>query len=325
MSSARIRSIVAFVVVACVVYFAYRNVYANPRAESIDKIGVIRGDIEQFRTRLGEHTDVERRLDRIASTTLGGDAAQVEHRLRRALGEIGRHAGLQDIVVDSGTPRAAPNPAGSSMPRIGGDFGKMLKQGADFYVVSASLRGVGTLDDALEALAIVQSQAWAHRVGSVTIKPEGLARELFEIRIDAISTLLMPDLVDADAPAPSWSPVNDSATARWAPIVSKNVFRTPVAPPVESPAPTPEPIAGTAPPAPPYADWKLTGLPSGQSGSVAGLSNTKTGENLLLEVGGTVLDAQLFEVDRFSAVFEIGESRFVVQIGQTLAQRQEIP
>lgn len=325
MTASRLKLLIIGVVVIGLGLLAYYRLYDKPRRVIVDDIATLKTSIDSYEQMLADARGSKARLQRIASTTLGESQAVVEARFRSSLGEIARHVALTDVVANSGRPKAAMNPAASSSPRVPGEFGKMLGRGADFYVLEGSLTGVGTLDQVLTALATVQSQSWVHRIGAVTIKPVGADRERFELRLDAIATIIMPDLVDPDAPSPGWTTVTRDQTQRWAPIVSKNIFRVPRAappPPVTNTAPEPEP---TPPATPPYDQWQLTGLPGGTSGRVAAMSNTRTNESLLLELGAYVLDAQLIELDRFSAIFQIGDGRYEVLMGQTLAERREIP
>lgn len=326
MMASRIKAVIIFAIVVAGATFGYFKVYEWPRRDIDDGIQAFRASIQAHEQRIDETRGTTERLRRVAATTLGDTHAEVEARFRSRLGEIARAGGLQEVVANSGRPLAAVNPGGSSSPRVPGEFGRMLGRGIDFYVVEGSLSGVGSLDQALTVLATVQAQAWVHRIGAVTIRPLGNEREQFELRLDGIATLLMPDLVDPEAPAPEWVALQRDDAQRWAPIVEKNIFRVPaVEAPPPPPAPKQDPPKPPPPAPPPYADWRLTGLPGGTSGMVAAMSNVRTGESRLLEVGATVLDAQLIEIGRFSAIFQIGGIRFEVLMGQTLAERREIP
>ena len=300
--------------------WGFHKVYQKPRKTLVDDIAALRSSIDGLEQMIDEVRDTKSRLEAVAATTLGDRQAEVEARFRSSLGEIARHTGLTDIVANSGSPRPAMNPA--SAARLRGEFGTLLKKGVDFYMIDGSLSGVGTLDQVLAVLATVQAQPWAHRVGGVTIKPTGPEDAgQFEMRLDAITTMLMPEIVDPDSPGPGWRPLEPHESDRWAAIVQKNIFRVPRAeapPVVAQPEVTPEPAK------PPYHEWRLTGLPGGTSGQVAGMTNSRTGESRLLEEGDQVLDAQLIYIDRFSTVFEIAGVRYEVLMGQTLADRREI-
>jgi hypothetical protein len=323
MSAARVKLVVGLVVVAGVAFAAYLRLYAQPRAALLDESASLRNEVGLYEDALSSRRGASAALGEIAGTTLGATPAQIEGRLRTALGEIARDCGLEDVVPNSGSPRAAVNPAARSSPRLPRSFTELLERQADFYVVEGSLTGVGTLDEALRTLATVQAQAWAHRVGAVTVRPVGMQRDQFELRIDRIATLLMPDLADPDAPAPGWRPLSEADALRWASITDKNIYRLPEAPP------EPEPVAEAPPPPPPagpaYGDWKLTGVTRGSSGIRVEMVNLRDSRQISLEVGEAVLDAQLAEVGRFSALFKIGDSLCEVGLGQTLAQRREIP
>jgi len=326
MKHARAKLLVGAVLVAGAGAYGYYKVYESPRADIDRQIDALRASGGQFEDRLDEERGTTARLEAVASTTLGATEAKVEARFRSSLGEIARHVGLTEVVANSGRARPAPNPAGASSPRIRGDFGRLLAEGADFYVIEGSLSGIGSLAQVLTALSTVQAQPWAHRVTTVSIKPANRERTQFEIRMDGISTLLTPDLVDESFEGPGWTPIDPREASRWAPIVEKNMFRTPVAPPPAPEPVTPEPEPDPpAPASPPYADWRLTGLPAGTTGRVAGFTRVSTGQSQLLEAGHSVLDAQLTEINRFSVVIEIEGVRYEVLIGQTLAERREIP
>lgn len=324
MKSSVIKIIAGVALVGGVGAYAYVRLFASPRTALVHEITSLQRGIVQYEDALRQQQGDKARLEAIGATTLGATQAQVESRFRSSLGEIARHCGLEQVVPNSGEARAVTNPAAQSSPPIRGEFGRMLKADPDFYVVQGSLTGVGTLDQVLETLATVQSQAWAHRVGSVTVRPIGAERAQFELRIDAISTIMMPDIVSAEASAPAWSALTERERKTWASVTAKNMFRLPSPPEAEvtevAAPPAPEPA-----PKPSYDQWKLTALPGGRTGSLAGLVNLSTGEQKFLEVGDSVLDAQLAEIDRFSAVFELAGQRCEVQIGQTLAERREIP
>ena len=79
-------------------------------------------------------------------------------------------------------------------------------------VCVARRRRARTATTATTTAASVTSTATSVAAHTVTIRPIGDEREAFDLRIDGIGTVMLPDVVDASAPAPSWSPLTERET-----------------------------------------------------------------------------------------------------------------
>jgi hypothetical protein len=302
-------------------YFGYQKFYAAPRAELLDQLTTARDGIAFFEDKLLAAAGVRDGLRAAALTTLGDKRDTAEHRFRTTLNSIAEGCGLREIKVDNRDPSPVNNPAGQQ--RLRGELGQALRRQVDFSVIRGTVRGTGTLDQVLRATAAVSAQVWVHRVESFSIKPLGLDRERYELRL-AVASMFLPELADKSAAEPARVELVASAADAWRPIVEKNVFRVPT--PVVVVAPTPPPAAPAnplpvAPPPPAYAEWKLTGVVESAAGAEALLVNIKTQERSTLEVGGAVLDAVFESGSGERAVFRIAEDRFEVAMGSTLDQR----
>src|SRR5262249_36596366 len=160
--------------------------------------------------------------------------------------------------------RVQPSPlvSNTKLPTNFAGLKKNLKKTPDFSVVSGSVEGVGTLENVLRNLALIQAQSWVHRVEGFSIAvASGRDRDHYKMRIDA-APLSAPDLAQAlEGDAPQSVPAV-GAEAIWRTIAARNPFKEPAPPPKVAGAPPAgqAPAAAAAPPpAPnPYADWKLT-------------------------------------------------------------------
>ncbi len=231
------------------------------------------------------------------------------------------------MVVQTGQPRAHASPlrnAKGVQSALKRALGKQKEP--DFQVVEGMLRGTGTLDQVLRALAAVQAQAWVHRVDDFSIKPKDKPREQFEFMV-SVSTMIAPNLVTTDK-EPTVVPPPPMMESMWSAVAGKNMFREPP-PPAPPPAPPPTVVAQTPaqtpppapPPAPPYNDWRLVGLVKTARGIEAWVLNTKTNERAVLSPGGKVLDLTFVDGSGERAVFDLGGQKFAFVNGQVLGVR----
>jgi hypothetical protein len=301
--------------------------YTAPRDALQAQIDTTRANIASLDKMLNGEFDLHKRAKQIGATTLAVKQDTLEHRFRSGLSRIGEQEGLAGVVVDDGTPTDQLNPL-LNVKGVPTTMKSSLRKSPDFQLVRGSLKGTGTLEQVLKAVAVVQAQPWVHRVEGFSIRPQGQGREKFELRLD-VATVFAPELVGKTEPeAPQVASVGPAAEPMWRAVVAKNVFKKP------SPADGPRPVevahapAGDAP-APaqpqvfaPYEDWKLTGIMSGGRGTEAFFTNVKTGAKVTVERGGQVLDAVLIDGSGEQVVVEIGGKRFVLLNGQTLAARR---
>ncbi len=305
----------------------YSRLYAAPRAKLLADLETSRSSINYYESKLTDALSVRDGLKAAAVNTLGDKRDTAEHRFRTTLNSIAEGCGLREIKVDNRDPSAVSNPAGqlTGQQRLPGAFGAALRKQADFSVIRGTVRGIGSLDQVLRATAAISAQTWVHRVESFSVKPIGVERERYELKL-AVATMFLPELAPKSAPEPARVELTAAASDAWRPIVDKNVFRVPPPVVVTQAPPPPPPVnqAPLAPAGPTYAEWKLTGVVESPKGCEALLVNVKTNERSTLVVGATVLDAVFESGKGERAVFRIAEDRFEVVMGSTLDQRQPV-
>jgi len=313
---------------AAAIFGAYLFVYANPRDELLGKIKGARDEEQRLVGLLKQRAVVNKKLAEFGATTLGKKLDVVDKRFRDGLNQIAAQCGLGGVVVQTGVPQSHPSPLRSAkgvQSSLKTALGKQSKDG-DFQVIEGTLKGTGTLDQVLRALASVQAQAWVHRVDDFSIKPKGKERDQFDFLV-SVSTMIAPALVATDK-EPTVVPAPQAMEAMWSAVAGKNMFREPpppapppAAPPTvvaQTPTPTPTPAP---PPPPPYNDWKLVGVVRTAKGVEAWVLNTKTNERAVLPPGGKVLELTIVDGTGERAVFDIGGQKFAFVNGQVLGVR----
>ncbi len=297
----------------------------GPVSEKREQIARARSVARQLGEQVEAMSGARDRLRSVGATMLAGDRDLLEHRLRAGLSELATEAGLAEVVVTSTPPRGVENPA--ARVRMTGGFAQLrqrLRARPDFYVVRGRVQGVGSLEAALRALAALEAQAWVHRVEGVTMRPSGQGRERVEFKAD-YAVAMAPDLApqEATAETPELAPIDEETGAAIAALGQRGLFRVP--PRAPEPAPVvvkaPEPAPKPAPP--PYQDWRLAGVMGG-SRSEAVLVHTGNGRSRVLGAGDSVLGAVFEEGEGERAVFRIGDARYEVFLGKSLADRREL-
>jgi hypothetical protein len=314
-----VRPAAAVVVLGSASALGYWLLYAKPRNDLRQQLDRHLSANATYEAYLRDRRHVADELKAVAATTLGAKEDEVVARFRTALGEIAeKDCGLTGVNVNTRKPVDVPDPAGVA-PRLLKPTGlrQALKKQRDFAVIEGDLEGHGRLDQVLKAAAMVQAQPWVHRVSSFSIKPEGRERDRFELKMGIATILMPPDLAPKGAPDVPIRTLDAAAPQQWASIVEKNVFKEPSAV-----AHAPAPAAHSAPPPPPYNDWRLTGVVESRLGIEAFLLNVKTQQRLTLPVGSAVADARFVSGAGERAVFEIGGQTYEVSNGQTLEQRR---
>lgn len=312
---------------AAAIFGAYLFVYASPRDELLGKIKAARDEEQRLVGLLKQRAVVSKKLSEFGATTLGSKLDVVDKRFRDGLNQIAAQCGLGGVVVQTGQPQAHASPLRSAkgvQSALKSAIGKLKEP--DFQVVEGTLKGTGTLDQVLRALAAVQAQAWVHRVDDFSIKPRGKEREQFDLTV-SVSTMIAPNLVTADK-EPTVVSAPAAMEAMWSAVAGKNMFREPP-PPAPPPAPPPTVVAQTPtpaptpapPPPPPYNDWRLVGLVKTAKGVEAWVLNTKTNERAVLSPGGKVLDLTFVDGSGERAVFDLGGQKFAFVNGQVLGVR----
>lgn len=327
----------------------YRG-YAKQRAALVASIGDYRSDIDTRERELEGAARVKRALRTFADTGLGTDELAVSASLRTALNEIVAHYGLADAQVTSAKAVGVKNPAVEAHPA---ELAKKKElRSPDFYAISGTLVGKGTLEQAMRTMATLELQPWVHRIDGFNMKPVGKEHDRVELTIMLTSAFLPEKELRSRAVGPdqrAWRPVeelesealrgnnlpsqSDAIAAIGTTInrvVAKNIFKEPALPaqpPVAHNDMPPNPGQPEQPPPPPgptYADWVVSGIARGKDGVELMLVNDKTNEPKSLPVGGQVLDAKFVDGSGEVARIQIGQTMFEVRIGQRLSERKAL-
>jgi hypothetical protein len=291
----------------------------------------VQASIGTLRAGLRAREEVRTRMNRAGRDLLASKLDLLSARFRDGLARVGEQSGLGSVVVEHGQPQDVDSPV-LDAKGISTDLKRELRRVPDFQVVRGTVRGTGTLEQALRALGTLQVQPWVHRIEGFTLRPTGKSRERFELKVD-VATIYSPALAGLagnGGPMPELVAPSARDEESWRAIARGRMFGVPVlaggpgeAPPVtiaaaapdEAPPPHPTPFA-------PYEDWKLTGLAVGRTGPQALFLNLKTGDRLTVLKGGQVLDAIFVDGEGEQATVEIGGKKFGVSVGATLASRK---
>ncbi|MBX3358762.1 MAG: hypothetical protein KF745_10060 [Phycisphaeraceae bacterium] len=295
----------------------YQRLYRIPTDELSARIGQVRKEIEEREAESDRLPGLRKRLGEIASTTLARSEEGVAAAMRTALNEIAAECRLDQPTVTTREPVAIKSPAS----KAGELSSKSARAQADFYAVEATVQAVGSMDAVIRAVATLDHQKWVHRIDRWGIRPVDKARERFELSVQ-LTTLMMPDVAPATEIAFGdgrvWEPLADEQFARYRPILANANFREP--PAVRGPeAPA---VASVAPASPAYEDWKVTAVVRGRHGWELWLANGKSGQQTSLTPGSRVLDATFVDAAGEDATIEIEGTRYVVELGRTLADRR---
>lgn len=310
------------VVVGLMGWFAFEKVYAAPKRALLAEIAGARAGAEAYERALEQQRPVRERLERIASTTLGRQFDRLEHQYRTGLSRVAEGSGLSEVVVSSSPAKQERNPAGSA-GRLDAGLQRRIRGATNFSVVRAQVKGVGTFEQVLVAMATLGRQPWLHRVEGFSLRPVGRERDRFELRVE-VATIWMPDLAKEEITEVAIAAPGSADVEAWQAIVAKNVFRQPTPPPAPPPtvvATAPKVEKPKPPPPPAWGEWKLTGVIAGRRGLEALLVNTRSNERLVLVPGGAVLGAKLIGGEGEQAVFELEGAMWTVRAGMTLADR----
>ncbi len=307
-------------------WWGYERVYAQPRRAVEEELTSARQHFERTQADVNTLPQVTRQIRDLAAGQLGQTEERVEANLRTALNEIAASAGLSGVVVTTGEAARMKNPAALVSSEWSGS-GRGRREQIDFRAMSASLKGVGTLSQALRVLAVVQHQAWAKRVDGFVINPVGDAKERntvdFTVRL---TTVFVPEVTPAETVTAEnlWRVPPPEVVAAFGAVVSKNVFREPAKAAVAQKPPPPAPPGPTTV-ALAYGDWRVVALVKGAAGPELWLNNEKTQQRVMLALGQGVLDAVFVGAEGAEAArVKIGEQEFRVGLAQTLGERQAV-
>lgn len=289
-----------------------------PRTELQERITYLRGGISGLRDGLADEFEVRDRLAQFQTRTLGSDPDVVQHLFRKMLGEIASDSGLGGVVVSDRPFLARTNPAVEARTRELSDF----RGSIDAYELEASLVGEGSLESVLGCLAMIESQAWVHRVRGVSLKPLGRDRSRMELRVE-VSTFFAEDLEPDEQP--SITPARPEEVSRLAVLAERNLFRPP---PPEPVAPqvvqAPKPAAPAPPPPPPYGEWQVVGVTTAAEGERVMVRSRKSGQTRTLSPGQSILGLRFEGAKHGGAIFVEGEARLEVLLGWGLDRRRPL-
>lgn len=306
-------------------YAVINSAYLKPAARLRDQIAGMDATYERASRVMEDWPKYRGQLRDFGRTLIGSEFDQVEHRLRTSLQAIGEQSGLRGVQVSNGRPKAERTPLATA--RLRGSLGRKLAESTDFGIIKGAFKGVGTLEQVVQAMAVLQVQPWLHRIDRVSIAPRGRERVNFELDV-AFSVMFAPDLCPAEAGMPAIVEPGEDVLTKVRAIAARNVF---VAPPPDKPdePPVVEPEreeVAPPPPPPPYDRWKVTGLVErrveGTTVSVeAWVLNLDSGERRILTPGDEILGHVLEWVDGERGYFVFEGRRVVIAQGQTLADR----
>lgn len=311
-------------------WFGLNSAYIRPKEELQSRIQARRTSIAALENTLRDRPEVRSDAKAIGAGLLAEGIDELNARFRDGLARVAEQEGLVKVTVETRPPKDELNPLVGTKG-ISTTLKRDLRKFPDFAVVRGTVKGQGSLEEALGVVAALEAQDWVHRVESFSIKPTDKDRTQFEVRVEA-ATIFAPDLARAAGsagPEPTLALASEKTVDLVRQVAGKNVFRKPIdigepAAPAVTVRTTPEPGAAP-PPAIPFAtyeDWKLTGVALGRAGAEAFFLNVRTGEKVTVQRGGAVLDAVFLEGQGETAVIEIGGKRFEVTNGQTLAARK---
>lgn len=325
MTRQRLILILALIVLVPVIGYVYVSKrYLGPKRDLEETIDSRRAWVESVQNYLDRERRIQRDLAEYAARTLGRSEEEVEHALRSALNDLGARYGLARLTVSTNMRGAVGSPAVAA--RVD-EFkrNRALRDMSDFSRAEATLTGTGSLERVLGLVQAAQELPWLSRLDSVDVAARDNGAR-FELRLK-LTTLYFRDIAPRDgyaAELPEATPLTEPVQT----LAARNVFHLPPPPQPEA-KPTPQPVAQkpepkpTPPPPPPYDQWKVTGITTTASGPELWLLNQKNKQRRVLLVSQRILGATFVGLgpQREQAIIEIDGERFLVGLGNTLAQR----
>jgi hypothetical protein len=315
----------AVIAVGIAGFVGYRFVngsYLEKRAEIESKISAAETWIERAEKELDGRRRLRRDMQVFIDRSLGQTPEVVEHRLRASLNELGERNGLVGLAVDTSMREGVASPATARVR----EFSKEMRELPDFHRAEATIRGTGTLEQALRTLYELQQLPYLSRVDRFDFTPKNNGEW-----VDMRATLTV--LYFRDLPAPDALAMRTDAPPfdRYLALAERNAFRIPPepkpvevaqAPPPEDPKPKPKP----APPPPPYHDWRVTGVTTTSTGPMLFVVNQKNNAMRELRVRDRVLGAVFVGLGAGAeeAIIEIDGQAYSVRLGGTLAERTPV-
>lgn len=307
---------------ACVAapWWLYLAWYRAPMQEMSRTLRGWHSGKDQMQRTLGQATRIREELSAIESTTLGPTGELAEHRLRALLTELCGTGGLAEFVIACREPKAVANPAAGENPV---EFTREQRRKPDFLTIETSVTGRGSLEACMRTAALLEAQPWLHRVSGVSIQPRGKERREFDLTAQVV-TIVMPDLSTPETGA--HASVAPAQGSEWLAVAARNPFVPAADPPLVLVAASPEIETSGVPQQPPrpLSEWMVTGLMRTSGGGEAILSNTRTGESLVVAPGREILGLIVSAVSTGEIVVTEGEAGYRVALGRTLAEREAV-
>lgn len=314
------------VAAACVLggWYAW-HAYSTRRDEIATEIKRYQDGLDVRDVELQELPRLRRQFDELAGISLGSSEEEANAVLRRALNEMAAHIGLRKPQVSTASSKPQVNPA--TRTRLREFRAREVRDQPDFFSLSATLTGECSLEQAIRAITLLDSQDWICRIDGFGMRALGREREQVDLSVTVTGMFVRGGksrLAD-ESVASIWRPLGDASLDPWRAIVSKNIFREPPPPPppaVDAPV---QPVVVAAPPPPlepSLADWRITAVVQSRNGPELWLINLRTNETRMLAPGTEVLGAVFVTGSGESARIRIGEELFEVRLGSTLAERK---
>ncbi len=303
--------------------------YAGERSVLDKEIARYESGLEAREVELMDAAKVKKSFDELGGISLGSTEEEANAAIRRALNEIAAYVGLQKGAVSTSSARPVPNPAAKAKLREYST--RAERERPDFYSISATLTGEGSLEQAVRTVALLEAQQWVCRVDGFGMRAFGKEREGIGLSV-TVTAMFLPGRkvsIGAETAGRIWTPIEEARLDPWRAIVSKNVFKEPPPPPPPAaPPPATTAVAQAAPPPPPpppqpsLGDWRVSAVVQGRNGPELWIINEKTRETKMLGAGSQVLDAVFLTGSGESARIKIGQEVFEVRLGSTLADRK---
>jgi len=313
-----ILGIIALLVVAFFGKQAVDALYFDARTELSSDIERYHGILDQFREeRRDKYPPIEADLSEIVDRTFGHDRETVEAGLRARLNRLAEQCQLAESAVATGRHAVEESPAKRAMPR------NPKRDHPDFAELEATISGTATLETSVRLIDAIENEPWIKRIDSISLDPRQ-GGSAFDVTV-RLTTIYLPGR--KPDPARVFPTYSGEEFGRMLAFVNANPFVKPeraVAVARESPSP-PQPVPAPVPaPTFPYENWRITGVVHGSSGWEVWLLNAATQQSEALSIGQSVGDAVLVSASDEEAVFELGESRFLIRVGSTLGERMPV-
>jgi hypothetical protein len=290
-----------------------RGQISGERGTLLDRQSTRRSALATARRYRGERPELDTAMQSMVDRTLGPDMQTVDPALRHRLDTAARAAGLDAVSVGTSMPAAKATPARSAFRRH-----KALRDEVDFYEVSATVSGDGTIDQALGLIDRVQSEPWLMRVDQVKLDPK---KEGERLRVSiALTTVFVPGGEPGpDAPPSAYDAIDFE---RFGAMVAASPFRLPVAAPSPPPPPAVDPAPDPGPPPFPWDRWYVTAVVRGPRGWEVWLRNGESERRLA--IGERVGEAEFVDAAGDLAEFRLGDERFEVRVGSKMSDRAPV-